>query len=160
MQLSDLLDDIIAKEVYKGVRIRCTIHHDLSQLPQDTVERIKTDIRVKEDCKGKLTRNLQRSCYRDLIVTDLDPSSNSVEIEYTAYYTGSKQYPEVHLKTLLIYYDNRGDDIRDPANFDRIVEEVRRDLGDKYRDCKEKRLNLFASLFKKALAEQDYRKQQ
>lgn len=160
MQLSDLLDDVIASEVYKGVRIRCKIYHDLSQLPPDTVDGIKSDSRVREDCKGKLTQKLQKFCYRDLVVTDLDPSSNSVEIEYTAYYTGSKQYPEVHLKTLLIYYDNRGVDVRDSTVFDRIVEEVRRDLGDKYRDCKEKRLNHFASLFKKALAEQDYRKQQ
>lgn len=84
-------------------------------------------------------------------VIEIDPSSNCLEIRYTAYYIGSKQYPEVHLKTLLIYYDNRGADIRDPDVFDKIVEEARRGLGDKYRNCKKKRLNHFATLFKEAL---------
>lgn len=71
-------------------------------------------------------------------VIEIDPSSNCLEIRYTAYYIGSKQYPEVHLKTLLIYYDNRGADIRDPDVFDKIVEEARRGLGDKYRNCKKR----------------------
>jgi hypothetical protein len=151
MQLSELLDKIISDEVYKGVKIKCKIHHNFSALPKDTLEKIATDGKFSDECKEALTKHLQQKCYRDLEVIEIDPSSNSLEIEYTAYYIGSKNYPEIHLKTLLIYYDNRGMDVRDPVIFDKIVEEVRRDLGDKYRDCKEKRLNHFATLFKRAL---------
>ncbi|MBE0516862.1 MAG: hypothetical protein IBX41_05655 [Methanophagales archaeon] len=151
MQLRELLDEIISKEVYKGVKIQCKIPYDLSVLPEDILERIKTDEHFRAEYKEILAEQLQKLCYEDLEVIEIDPSSNCLEIRYTAYYMGTKQYPEVHLKTLLIYYDDRGVDIRDPAVFERIVEEAKRDLDDKYRHCKEKRLHHFAALFKEVL---------
>jgi hypothetical protein len=154
MQLGELLDGVIFKEAYKGVNVTCKIYYDLSELPKHIVEKIKNDKEYKERFKEKLTKQLQHLCYENLEVIDIDPSSNSLEITYTAYYTGSKQYPEVHLKTLLLYYNEKGRDIRDPEVFDGIVEEVKRALGEKSRDCKEKRLNHFATLFKEAIAQE------
>ncbi|RZN38406.1 MAG: hypothetical protein EFT35_04705 [Methanophagales archaeon ANME-1-THS] len=154
MQLGELLDDVIFKEVYKGVKIQCKIPYDFSGIPKDMVEKLKTDESFREECKDKLAKKLQKSCPQDLEVIGIDPSSNCLEIRYTAYYLGSKQHPEVHLKRLLLYYDNRGVDIHDPAAFDRIVEEAKRGLGEKYRNCREKRLLHFATLFKEALAQE------
>lgn len=151
MQLRGLLDKVISKEVYKGVKMQCKIPYDFSVLPKDVLEKIRTDTNFREEYKEKIAKQLQKLCYEDLEVIEIDPASNCLEIRYTAYHTGSKQYPEVHLKTLLMYYDNRGMDIRDPDVFAKIVEEARRDLGEKYRNCKEKRLKHFATLFKNAL---------
>ena len=157
MRLGELLDNVISKEVYKGVKIQCKIPYDISVLPKDVQEKIKTDEYFRDECKEKLTKQLQKLCYEDLEVLGIDPSSNCLEIRYTAYHTGSKKYPEVHLKTLLMYYDSRGKDIRDPEVFDKIVEEAKLDLGEKYRHCKEKRLKHFATLFKRAI-EQEFGK--
>lgn len=157
MQLAELLDEVIFKEVYKGVKIKCKIPYDFSALPKDMLEKLKTDENFKEECKDKLAKKLQKSCPQDLEVLGVDPASNSLDIRYTAYYRGSKQHPEVHLKRLLLYYDMQGANIRDPATFERIVEEAKRGLGEKYRDCREKRLMHFASLFKEAL-EQEFGK--
>jgi hypothetical protein len=154
MQLGELLDDVIFKEVYKGVKIQCKIPYDLSTLPKDMVEKIKTDENFREECKDKLAKKLQKSCPRDLEVIGIDPASDCLEIRYTAYYVGSKQHPEVHLKRLLLHYDNRGVDIHDPAVFDEIVEEAKQGLGEKYRNCREKRLMHFATLFKEALVQE------
>jgi hypothetical protein len=151
MQLGELLDEVILKEVYKGVKIQCKIPFDLSVLPKDVLEKIKTDENFREEYKGKLAEQLRKLCYEDLEVIEIDQASNCLEIRYTAYYMGSKEYPEVHLKRLLMYYDSRGVDVRDPAVFDKIVEEAKRDLGEKYRNCKEKRLKNFATLFKEAI---------
>ena len=151
MQLRELLDEVISKEVYKGVKIQCKIPYDLSVLPKDILEKIKTDENFRAEYKEKLAEQLQKLCYEDLEVIEIDQASNCLEIRYTAYYMGSKEYPEVHLKRLLIYYDNRGVDVRDPAVFEKIVEEAKRDLGEKYRHCKEKRLRHFATLFKEAI---------
>lgn len=55
------------------------------------------------------------------------------------------------LKTLLTAYADSRIDIRDPEVFDALVEMARQDLGEKHKDCKEKRLKRFATLFKKAI---------
>lgn len=62
MQLSELLDEIISKEVYKGVKIQCKIPYDLSVLPKDILEKIKTDENFREECKEKLAEQLQKLC--------------------------------------------------------------------------------------------------
>lgn len=157
MQLAELLDDVIFKEVYRGVKIQCKIFYDFSALPEDMREKIKTDENFKRECRERLAQKLQKSCPQDLEVLDVDPSSNCIEIRYTAYYLGSKQHPEVHLKRLLLYYTNKGEDIRDPAIFERIVDEAKKGLSEKYRNCREKRLMHFAALFWEAI-EQEYGK--
>lgn len=151
MPLNDLLDKIIFEEVYKGVKLKCRIFFDFSALPDEIVEKVKTDEDFKIEYKKELSKQLQKFCYVDLEVVDIDPASNCLEIEYTAYYTGSKQYPEVHLKTHLVASAESGMDIRDPEVFNELVERARQDLGEKYRDCKEKRLYYFAKLFKRAI---------
>ena len=53
MPLNEILEKIISKEVYKGVKIRCKIHYDLSELPKEIVEKIKTD----KDFKKRYQKN-------------------------------------------------------------------------------------------------------
>jgi len=156
MPLNETLEGIISKEVYKGVKMRCKIHYDFSELPKGIVEKVKTDKDFKKSYQKKLSEQLQRLCYDDLEVIDIFPASNCLEIKYTAYYKGNKQYPEVHLKTLLTAYADSGRDVRNPEVFDALVERARQDLGVKYRDCKEKRLKHFATLFKKAIDRESF----
>ena len=154
MPLKDILEEAISKEVYKGVKGRRKIYYDFSELEKDVAEKIKTDKDFKKRYQKQLSEKLQKSGYEDLEVIDLDLASNCLEIEYTAYYTGCKQFPEVHLKTLLIAYADRGGDVRDPEVFDALVERARQDLGEEHRDYKEKRLKQFATIFKKAVLHQ------
>jgi hypothetical protein len=41
MQLNELLDEIITREVYKGVKVECKLPYDLSELTADIIEKIK-----------------------------------------------------------------------------------------------------------------------
>ena len=151
MQLNELLDEVIFKEVYEEVKVECKLHYRPSELPKEIVEKIKTDKEFRQRYKEKLSEVLQKLGHENLEVINIDPSSNCLEVRYTAYYMGCRQFPEIHLKTLLVYYDAMGVDIRDPEVFDKIVVEARRDLGEKRRKEKEERLNHFSTLFKMAI---------
>ena len=151
MRLKDILDEIIIKEVYKKVPVDSELVYFPSLIPDVDVERMQTDMKFKKKYLKKLSMRFRRLGYRDLKVVDIDPSSHSLVVRYTGYYTGCRKYPEVHLKTLLILHDAIGWDIRDPEAFERIVEKARRDLGRKNIKVKEERLYRFAKLFKRAI---------
>ncbi|MHC1610307.1 MAG: hypothetical protein ACXQTW_01680 [Candidatus Methanospirareceae archaeon] len=151
MQLKDILDEVIMKDVYKKVPVESELVYPPSFIPDEDLERMERDERIKEKYLKKLGEEFCRWGYRDLEVLDLHPSTHSLVVRYTGYYTGSREYPEVHLKTLLILHDAMGWDIRDPRTFDQIVEKARRDLGRKNIRVKEERLYHFAKLFKEAI---------
>ena len=133
MNLNDILNEIIEKEVYKGVTVEAKLPYDTSELTEEIVER------------------LHKKGYKDLEVIDIDPSSNCVVVRYTGFFEGCKQYPEIHLKTLLTLHEEKGEDIRDPDIFDEIVEEAKQGLSARNRKEMEERLYHFAALFKDAL---------
>ena len=151
MRLKDILDEIIIKDVYKKVPVDSELVYSPSLIPDEDVERMQKDEKIKKKYLKKLSMRFRRLGYRDLKVIDIDPSSHSLVVRYTGYYTGCRKYPEVHLKTLLILHDAMGWDIRDPEAFDQIVEKARRDLGRKNIKVKEERLYRFAKLFKRAI---------
>jgi len=151
MRLKDILDEIIIKDVYKKVPVDSELVYSPSFIPDEDVERMQTDEKFKKKYLKKLGKRFRRLGYRDLKVLDADPSTHSLVVRYTGYYTGCRKYPEVHLKTLLILHDAMGWDIRDPEAFDQIVEKARRDLGRKNIKVKEERLYRFAKLFKQAI---------
>lgn len=151
MQLNELFDAVIFKEVYEEVKVECKLHYHPSELPKEIAEKIKSDKAFRQRYKEILSILLQELGHENLEIINIDPSSNSLEVRYTAYYMGSRQFPEIHLKTLLVFYDEMGVDIRDPDVFDKIVEKARRDLGEKNKKEKEERLYHFATLFKRAI---------
>ena len=151
MRLKDILDEIIIKEVYKKVPVNSELVYSPSLIPDEDVERIQKDEKFKKKYLKKLGIRFRRLGYRDLKVLDIDPSSHSLVVRYTGYYTGCRKYPEIHLKTLLILHDAMGWDIRDPVVYDIIVERARNDLGRKNIKAKEERLYRFAKLFKRAI---------
>lgn len=151
MQLNEILDKVIIRAVYKGVKVECKLPYDLSELTEDIIEKIKTDKDFRKKYKEELSKQLQKQGYEDLEVIDIDPSSNCLVVRYTAFYVGRREYPEIHLKTLLISYEGKGKDIRDPDVFDEIVEKARQDLGEKNKKENEERLYHFATLFKRAV---------
>ena len=151
MQLNEILDEIISKEDYIEVNIECKLPYDSSELTKDIIEKIETDKNFRKKYKEELSKKLQKQGYENLEVIDIDPSSNCLVVRYTAYHVGSKEYPEIHLKTLLILYEGRGNDIRDPDVFDEIVEKARQEIGGKNKKDKEERLYHFAALFKRAI---------
>jgi hypothetical protein len=153
MQLDELLDSVISKEVYKAVKIGYRLRYEPSQLPPELVEKIETDKEFLKRYKQKLSELLQELGHENLEVVNIDPAHHILEVRFIAYYAGCRQFPEIHLKTLLLYYDREGIDIRDPAVFDEIVKKSRRDLGEKSWNEKEERLDRFAKLFKDAIAE-------
>lgn len=150
MQLNKLLDEVIFNEVYREVKIQCKLHHP-SELIKDIVEKIKADNDFKKEYKEELSEQLQGLGHENLEVIEIDPPSKCLIVRYTAYYSGRKEYPEMHLKTLLIFYEGAGKDVCDPDVFDEIVEKARQDLGEKNKKDKEERLDLFATLFKRAI---------
>lgn len=152
MSLNEILDDIISKEVYKAEKVEAELYYAFFKLPKDTIAKIESDKEFREKYKEKIGDEFQKQGYDDLEVLELNPSSNTIKVRYTGYYSGTKQYPEIHLKTLLVFYEERGNDIRAPAVFDKIVEMARLDLDEKdKKDLKEERLYHFATLFKEAI---------
>jgi hypothetical protein len=151
MELDDFLDKIIAKEVYTAVKMDYSLRYQPSELPQDLVEKLETDKKFLKRYQEKISELLQELGHEDLEVINIDPAAHTLEVRYTAYYVGCREHPEIHLKTLLIYYEEMDADIYDPAVFDEIVEKARNDLGETDRKKKEARLDRFATLFKEAL---------
>ncbi len=152
MSLSEILDDIISKEVYKAEKVEAELYYAFSKLPKDTIAKIESDKEFRENYKEKIGDEFQKHGYDDLEVLEINPSSNTIKVRYTGYYSGTKQYPEIHLKTLLVFYEERGNDIRAPDVFDEIVEMARLDLDEKdKKDLNEERLYHFATLFKEAI---------
>jgi hypothetical protein len=151
MAFNDIFEEIINKEVYKGVKVEAKLPYARGGLPVDDIAKRKTDKDFGKVYKEELSKELQKEGYEDLEVLEVDPPSNTITVRYTAYHTGRKQFPEVHLKTLLTIHDERGVDIRAPDVFDEIVELARRDLGGRNKKEKEKRLYHFAALFKEAI---------
>jgi hypothetical protein len=151
MQLNKILDEVIFKEVYREVKVECELHYPPSELIKDIVEKIKADNVFSKEYKEELSDQLRKWGHENLEVIEIDPPSNCLVVRYTAYYSGRKEYPEIHLKTLLILYEGTGKDICDPDVFDEIVEKARQDLGEKNKKDKEERLDLFATLFKRAI---------
>ena len=151
MPLNEILDDIISAEVYKPEKVEAKLHYALSKLARSTIAKIESDKNFREKYKKIIANELQKHGYDDLEVIDIEPSSNTIKIRYTGYYSGSKQFPEIHLKTLLVLNDEMGKDIRAPDVFDEIVESAKLDLGKKNKKEKEERLYHFANLFKEAI---------
>ena len=152
MPLNEILDDIISKEVYKAEKVEAELYYAFFKLPKDTIAKIESDKEFREKYKEKIGDEFQKQGYDDLEVLEINPSSNTINVRYTGYYSGTKQYPEIHLKTLLVFYEERGNDIRDPDVFDEIVEMARLDLDEKdKKNLKEERLYHFATLFKEAI---------
>ncbi len=131
MSLNEILDDIISKEVYKAEKVEAELYYAFSKLPKDTIAKMESDKEFREKYKEKIGDEFQKQGYNDLEVLELNPSSNTIKVRYTGYYSGTKQYPEIHLKTLLVFYEEMGDDIRAPEVFDEIVELARLDLDEK-----------------------------
>jgi hypothetical protein len=148
MQLNKILDEIIFREVYKEVKVECELPYYPFELIKGIEEKIEIDEDFRKEYKEELSKQLQKQGYENLEVLEIDTSSNCLAVRYTAYYAGRKEYPEIHLKSLLIRYDVMGTDIRNPDVYDEIVEKARQDLGERN---KEERLNYFASLFKGAI---------
>ena len=153
MQLDELLDSVISKEVYKAVKIGYRLRYEPSQLPAELIEKIETDKEFLKRYKQKLSELLKELGHEHLEVVNIDPVHHILEVRFIAYYAGCRQFPEIHLKTLLLYYEREGVDIRDQAVFDEIVEKSRQDLGEKCREEKEERLDRFAKLFREAIGE-------
>ena len=152
MPLNEILDDIISKEVYKAEKVEAELYYAFYKLPKDTIAKIESDKEFREKYKEKIGDEFQKQgYYDDLEVLELNPSSNTIKVRYTGYYSGTKQYPEIHLKTLLVFYEEKGADIRAPEVFDEIVEMARLDLDEKDKKEKEERLYHFATLFKEAI---------
>jgi hypothetical protein len=151
MPLSEILDDIISKEVYKPEKVEAKLHYALSGLAKSTIAKLESDKDFRERYKKIIGDELQKQDYKDLEVIEIDPSSNTIKIRYTGYYSGSKQFPEIHLKRLLVFHEEMGSDIRDPDVYDEIVELARLDLGEKDKKENEERLYHFATLFKEAI---------
>jgi len=151
MQLNKLLDEVIFKEIYKEVKAECKLHYHPSALPKDLADRLKTDNDFRQSYKKEVSKQLQKMGHENLEILTIDPSSNCLEVRYTAYHIGRREYLEIHLKTLLVFYDEMGIDISDPDIFDTIVEKARHDLGETKEEGKEERLNRFATLFKRAI---------
>ncbi len=151
MQLDELLDSVISKEVYRAVKVGYRLRYEPSELPAELNEKIETDKAFLKRYKQKLSELLRELGHENLEVVNIDPAHHILEVRVIAYYAGCRQFPEIHLKTLLLYYDQEGVDIRDPAVFDEIVEKSRQDLGQKSRKTKEERLDRFAKLFKDAI---------
>nr|AAU84254.1 hypothetical protein GZ9C4_10 [uncultured archaeon GZfos9C4] len=151
MQLNEMLDAIISKEVYKEVKVECKLPYHPFELVKDIVEKIKTDNGFGKGYKDELSKQLQKQGYENLEVIGIDSCSNCLVVRYTAYYTGRKEHPEIHLKTLLSLYEGQGNDIHDPDVFDEIVEKARQNLGEKIKNHNEERLDHFATLFKEAI---------
>ncbi len=151
MQLNEMLDAIISKEVYKEVKVECKLPYHPFELVKDIVEKIKTDNGFGKGYKDELSKQLQKQGYENLEVIGIDSCSNCLVVRYTAYYTGRKEHPEIHLKTLLSLYEGQGNDIHDPDVFDEIVEKARQDLGERIKNHNEERLDHFATLFKEAI---------
>jgi len=150
MLLNDLLDKVIFKEAYEPIKVRQIIP---SPLPVDAVKRLEDDKDFFSRYEEKLSEMIKNLGYKDISIVSFDPSSHNIEIEYTAYYSGRRHYPEIHLKTLLIINDSRGFDIRDPDIFMDIVIEAKDDLKDPDLKEKEDRMCRFAYLFKEAIDE-------
>ena len=148
MQLNKLLDDIIFRTVYEEVKVECELPYCSFELIEEIEERIKNDEDFSGRYKEELGRQLQKQGYEELEVIDIDTSSNCLKVRYTACYSGRKEYPEVHLKSLLTFHEEMGKDIYNPDVFDEIVERAREDLGE---NGKVERLNHFATLFKAAM---------
>jgi len=142
------LNEIIDREVYKEVRIEERFPFDPSKIQPEVIEKIKTNEGFVEEYKKGLSKQFQAQGYENLEIVELDFSSNCLLARYTAYYAGSRQYPEIHLKTLLILNEGSGENIYDPVVFDEIVEKTKKDLGESNRKEKEGRIDYFASLFK------------
>ncbi len=153
MRLKDILDEVIIKEAYKKVLVESKLAYSSTLIPKEDVERMQTDEKFKKRYLNKLSKRFCMLGYKDLKVIDINPSSHSLVVRYTGYYTGCRKFPEVHLKTLLILHHAMGCCIRDPDVFDTIVEKARRDLGRKNIKAKEERLYRFAKLFKRAIDE-------
>lgn len=151
MRLKDILDDVIIREVYKKVPVDSELVYTPALIPDADVERMQKDEKFKKKYLKKLGVRFRKVGYRDLKILDIDPSTHSLVVRYTGYYTGCRKYPEVHLKTLLVLHDAMGWDIKDSESFDRIVEKARKDLGRKNIKVKEERLYRFAKLFKEAI---------
>ncbi len=151
MRLKDVLDEVITKDVYKKIPIKSELVYTSSEIPDEDVERMRTDRIFKEQYLRKLRRRFRELGYRDLKILDINPEKHYLIIQYTGYYTGCRKYPEVHLKTLLILHDAMGRDIHDPVVYNEIVETVRQDLGEREKKAKEQRLDRFARLFKWAI---------
>ena len=148
MQLNKLLDDIIFRAVYKEVKVECELPYCSFELIEEIEEKIKTDENFSWRYKEELSKELQKQGYEKLEVIDIDTSSNCLNVRYTAYYSGRREYPETHLKALLVIHEEMGNDIHNPKVFDEIVERAREDLGENGRVD---RLNHFATLFKGAM---------
>jgi hypothetical protein len=151
MHLKEILDEVITKEVYKKVPCGSKLVYSPSEIPEEDVERIQKDLNFKKKYLKKFGRRFRKLGYTDLEVIDIDLESHSLIVRYTGYYAGCRQFPEVHLKTLLILHQEMGWNIRDPEVFDIIVERARNDLGRKNIKAKEERLYRFAKLFKRAI---------
>ena len=152
-RLKDILDEVIIKEVYKKVPCDSELVYTSALIPDADVERMDKDEKFKKKFLKKLGVRFRKLGYRDLKILDIDPSTQSLIVRYTGYYTGCRKYPEVHLKTLLVLHNEMGWDIHDPEAFGKIVEKARKDLGRKNIMEKEDRLYRFAKLFKKAIDE-------
>lgn len=159
MTLNELLDAVIFKEVYTAVKEVRKLKYHPSELPAGIVEQLKTDSEFRQRYQAKLNTLLKRLGHEHLELLAIDPASHSLTVRYTAYYLGSRQFPEIHLKTLLVLYDALGMDIHNPAIFHEIVEKARCDLGETNREEKEERFNHFASLFKRALEAEEVSKE-
>jgi hypothetical protein len=151
MELNELLDAIIFEEVYEAVKVEGIIHYHPSELSKDIVEKIKADEEFREEYKEEINKQLRRLGHENLEILAIDPSTNCLQVQYTAYYTGSREFPEIHLKTLLVLHEGLGKDIHEPEVFGEIVEIARQGLGEKNRKEKEERLEHFATLFKRAI---------
>jgi hypothetical protein len=151
MHLKEILDEVIVKEVYKKIPVDSELVYSPSEIPEEDVERIQRDAKFKKKYLRKFGRRFRKLGYNDLKVVDIDPESHSLIVRYTGYYTGCRQYPEVHLKTLLILHNEMGWDIRDPEVYERIIDRTRSDLGRRNIKVKEERLYRFAKLFKRAI---------
>lgn len=151
MRLKDILDEVIIKEVYKKVPCDSELVYTPALIPDADLERMQKDEKFKKKYLKKVGVRFRNLGYNDLKVLDIDPSTQSLIVRYTGYYTGCRQYPEVHLKTLLVLHNEMGWDIHDHETFDRIVEKARKDLGRKNIEKKEERLYHFAKLFKNAI---------
>ncbi|NOR78046.1 MAG: hypothetical protein GQ523_06430 [Methanophagales archaeon] len=148
MRLNKILDNIIFRAVYKEVKVECELPYCSFELIEEIEEKIKTDEDFSGRYKAELSKQLQKQGYEKLEVIDIDTSSNCLKVRYTAYYSGRREYPEVHLKALLILHEEMGNDIYNPDVFAEIVERARENLGE---NGKVERLNHFATLFKGAM---------
>ncbi len=147
-----LLDKAIDDEVYEKVKVKDKLSYPQYDGIEEIEKKIETDSDFKEEYKKEMGKKFQAQGFHELEVYEIDTESKYLHVEYVTSYLGRREYPEIHLKTLLLSSEADGNDIYNQKVFDEVVEKAKDDLKTEKNG---ERVDHFASLFWKAFLESD-----